>query len=103
MCRSSFRNGLGCASRTFIDASPAQALKTARQAAGGQDVRIGRGPTTIRDFLAAGLVEIWTPRVVPGVANTVTDQPILAVAALATTLPPCCLCPREDSNLRHTV
>ena len=29
----------------FLDASPAEALETAREAAGGQDVRIGGGPT----------------------------------------------------------
>jgi dihydrofolate reductase len=41
----------------FIDASPAEALESAREAAGGQDVRIGGGATVIRDFLAAGLVD----------------------------------------------
>src|SRR5262249_50290155 len=41
----------------FLDAALAQALETAREAAGGQDVRIGGGPTVVRDFLAAGLVE----------------------------------------------
>jgi dihydrofolate reductase len=41
----------------FLDASPAEALKTAREAAGGQDVRIGGGPTVIREFLAAGLID----------------------------------------------
>jgi dihydrofolate reductase len=41
----------------FLDASPAEALEKARQAAGGQDVRIGGGPTVIRDFLAARLVD----------------------------------------------
>jgi dihydrofolate reductase len=41
----------------FIDASPADALKTAREAAAVQDVRIGGGPSLIRDFLAAGLVD----------------------------------------------
>jgi dihydrofolate reductase len=41
----------------FLDASPAEALETARAAAGGQDVRIGGGPTVVRDFLAAGLVD----------------------------------------------
>jgi dihydrofolate reductase len=41
----------------FINASPAEALAMAREAASGQDVRIGGGPTTIRDFLAAGLVD----------------------------------------------
>ena len=41
----------------FIDASPAEALEAAREAAGGKDVRIGGGPTMIREFLAAGLVD----------------------------------------------
>ena len=41
----------------FLDASPAEALETAREAADGQDVRIGGGPTMLRDFLAAGLVD----------------------------------------------
>lgn len=41
----------------FLDASPTEALDTAREAAGGQDVRIGGGPTIVRDFLAAGLVD----------------------------------------------
>ena len=37
----------------FLDTSPAEALETAREAADGKDVRIGGGPTVIRDFLAA--------------------------------------------------
>ena len=41
----------------FLDASPADALATARAAADGKDVRIGGGPTVVRDFLAAGLVD----------------------------------------------
>jgi dihydrofolate reductase len=41
----------------FIDASPADALAVAREAAGGQDIRIGGGPTMVREFLAAGLVD----------------------------------------------
>jgi dihydrofolate reductase len=41
----------------FISASPADALDAAREAADGQDVRIGGGPTVVRDFLAAGLVD----------------------------------------------
>lgn len=41
----------------FLDASPADALETARAAAAGLDVRIGGGPTVVRDFLAAGLVD----------------------------------------------
>jgi dihydrofolate reductase len=49
----------------FLDASPAEALETAREAAGGQDVRLGGGPTMIRDFLAAGLVDHMHVVVVP--------------------------------------
>ncbi|MGY6502641.1 MAG: dihydrofolate reductase family protein [Acidimicrobiales bacterium] len=41
----------------FLDVSPADALATAREAAAGLDVRIGGGPTVVRDFLAAGLVD----------------------------------------------
>ncbi len=41
----------------FLDTAPAEALHAARQAAAGQDVRIGGGPTVVRDFLAAGLVD----------------------------------------------
>jgi dihydrofolate reductase len=41
----------------FIDASPAEALDTARQAAGDLDVRIGGGPTTVREFLGADLID----------------------------------------------
>jgi dihydrofolate reductase len=41
----------------FIDASPAEALATAREAADGLDVRIGGGATMLREFLAAGLVD----------------------------------------------
>ncbi len=41
----------------FLDASPAQALETAREAANGQDVRLGGGVTMIREFLAARLVD----------------------------------------------
>ena len=41
----------------FRDASPAEALAVARAAAGGLDVRIGGGPSTVRDFLAADLID----------------------------------------------
>jgi len=49
----------------FMDASPAEALETAREAAGGQDVRIGGGATVIREFLAAGLIDHMHVVVVP--------------------------------------
>ena len=41
----------------FLDVPPAEALAAAREAAAGQDVRIGGGPTVVRSFLAAGLVD----------------------------------------------
>jgi dihydrofolate reductase len=49
----------------FVDASPVEALETARAAANGQDVRIGGGVTVVRDFLAAGLVDHLHTVVVP--------------------------------------
>jgi dihydrofolate reductase len=49
----------------FLDASPADALEQARAAADGKDVRLGGGATTIRDFLAAGLVDHMHVVVVP--------------------------------------
>ena len=49
----------------FIDAPPAEALGVAREAAAGQDVRLGGGPTMIREFLAARLVDHMHLVVVP--------------------------------------
>lgn len=42
---------------TFLDASPAEALRAAKEAAGGLDVRIGGGPSTVRQFLADDLID----------------------------------------------
>ncbi|QCR20710.1 dihydrofolate reductase family protein [Agrococcus sp. SGAir0287] len=41
----------------FRDLAPADALDLARELAGGLDVRLGGGPTTVRSFLEAGLVD----------------------------------------------
>lgn len=41
----------------FLDAPPDEALAAARDAAGGLDVRIGGGPTVVRDFLQARLID----------------------------------------------
>jgi dihydrofolate reductase len=49
----------------FTDASPAEALEKARDAANGKDVRIGGGPTVIREFVAGGLVDHMQIVVVP--------------------------------------
>ena len=49
----------------FLDAGPAEALAAARQTAGGLDIRIGGGPSIIRQFLAADLVDHLHIVVVP--------------------------------------
>ena len=49
----------------FIEASPAQAVEAAKAAAGGLDVRIGGGAATVRQFLAADLVDHMHVAVVP--------------------------------------
>src|ERR1700719_1398938 len=41
----------------FIDATPAEALRIAQEPAGELDVRIGGGPSTVRQFLAADLID----------------------------------------------
>ena len=49
----------------FIDAPAADALAAARDGAGGLDVRIGGGPTTVRDFLAGDLIDHLHVVIVP--------------------------------------
>ncbi|MGI5349076.1 dihydrofolate reductase family protein [Streptomyces sp. CA-250714] len=49
----------------FLDATPQEALRQAREAAGGLDVRIGGGPGTVREFLEADLVDHMHVAVVP--------------------------------------
>ena len=49
----------------FMDASPAEAVAAAREAADGRDVRIGGGPSTLREFLAADLIDHLHVAIVP--------------------------------------
>jgi dihydrofolate reductase len=49
----------------FVDADPATVLEQAKEAAAGKDVRLGGGPTTIREFLDADLVDTMHVTVVP--------------------------------------
>ncbi|MFD7907492.1 dihydrofolate reductase family protein [Kitasatospora sp. NPDC059722] len=49
----------------FVDGTPHEVLHRAREAAGGLDVRIGGGPSTVRAFLAADLVDHLHVVVVP--------------------------------------
>lgn len=49
----------------FIEASPADALAVAAEAADGKDVRLGGGVTTVREFLDADLVDTLHVAVAP--------------------------------------
>ena len=49
----------------FVDAPPHEALRLAREAANGGDVRIGGGPSTVRQFLEADLVDFMHVVIVP--------------------------------------
>jgi dihydrofolate reductase len=41
----------------FVSGTPAEVLELARKAVGDLDIRLGGGPTTINEFLAADLVD----------------------------------------------
>ena len=49
----------------FLAADPSRALDLAIEAAGGKDVRVGGGPTVVREFLKAGLVDRLHVAIVP--------------------------------------
>lgn len=49
----------------FVDAAPDEVLAEATEAAGGLNVRIGGGPSTVRQFLTAGLIDFMHIVVVP--------------------------------------
>ena len=49
----------------FVDATPAEALAVAMEAADGKDVRIGGGVSTVRQFLDAGLIDTLHVAVAP--------------------------------------
>ena len=49
----------------FVSGTPAEVLEHARDAAGGLDVRLGGGPTTVNEFLAADLVDYLHVVLVP--------------------------------------
>jgi len=50
---------------SFVNATPEAALARASALAGGLDVRLGGGPTVVREFLQAGLVDYLHIVVVP--------------------------------------
>lgn len=58
---------LGATTFHFTDADPETVLSRARAAAAGRDVRLGGGPTVVRLFLDAGLVDTLHVAEVPGI------------------------------------
>ena len=57
-----FANGT---SFRFVNGSPEEVLRLAQEAAGGGDVRIGGGPSTVRQFLEADLIDFMHLAIVP--------------------------------------
>lgn len=57
-----FANGT---SFRFVNGTPQDVLRLAREAAGGRDVRLGGGPSTLRQFLADDLVDFLHLVIVP--------------------------------------
>ncbi|MDD7918637.1 dihydrofolate reductase family protein [Actinomycetospora callitridis] len=53
----------------FVEATPAEVLAQATEAAGGVDVRLGGGASTVRAFLADGLVDEMHLVIVPILAG----------------------------------
>lgn len=49
----------------FVDGSPAEVLQLAQDAAPGKDIRIGGGPSTVRQFLEADLIDFLHLAIVP--------------------------------------
>jgi dihydrofolate reductase len=49
----------------FVDAAPHEALRLAKVAADGKDVRLGGGVATLREFLDADLVDTMHVAVAP--------------------------------------
>lgn len=63
----------------FVDATPAEVLELAREAAQGKDIRIGGGATTVREFLDADLIDtlhiVVSPTVTLGEGSRLWESP----------------------------
>jgi dihydrofolate reductase len=57
-----FANGT---SFRFVDGAPHEVLRLAQEAADGLDVRIGGGPSTVRQFLKEDLIDFMHLVIVP--------------------------------------
>lgn len=63
----------------FVEAEPHQVLAQAAEAADGRDVELGGGPSTVRQFLAAGLVDEMHLVIAPVILSSgerLFDQPL---------------------------
>ena len=49
----------------FVSAPPSEVLAIAVEAADGADVRVGGGPTMVREYLEAGLIDVLHLAVTP--------------------------------------
>lgn len=56
----------------FVDATPTEALTRAEALAPGKDIRIGGGPTTVRQFLTDDLIDTMHLEIVPVTIGTGT-------------------------------
>lgn len=56
----------------FVDATPTEALSRAEALAPGKDIRIGGGPTTVRQFLTEDLIDTMHLEIVPVTIGTGT-------------------------------
>ena len=62
----------------FVEAEPHEVLDQAAEAADGRDVVLGGGPSTVRQFLAAGLVDEMHLVIAPVILSSgerLFDQP----------------------------
>ena len=57
----------------FLDADAAEALEYARKLAPGSDIRIGGGPSTVRQFLESDLIDFMHLAIVPVVVGSGTS------------------------------
>ena len=83
----------------FVEAEPHEVLTQAAEAADGRDVVLGGGPSTIRQFLAAGLVDdmhLVIAPVILGSGERLFDQPQPILSSYSCTPLSC------DDNVAHT-
>lgn len=72
----------------FVNAEPHEVLARAAEAADGQDVVLGGGPSTVRQFLAVGLIDemhLVIAPVILGSGERLFDQPLPSISGYSCT------------------